>query len=209
MGDPKKLKKKYARPRHPWSHVAIETEAKLMQEYGLNKKKEIYVASTFLKKYKDIAKRLIAKKTAQGEKEKKQVLEKLQRLGLLHAGSDLDQILALETKDVLERRLESIIYRKSLARSMKQARQFIIHRHIQIVGKEITSPSTLLTKEQEAQITFKTNSTLANESHPERTIITKEIKEEVENLKQQRKELRKKRLPERTRRTHATNKTKN
>ena len=173
MGDPKKLKKKYSTPMHPWIASAIVSERKILKEYGLKNKQDILVASSFLKKYKNISKRLSAHKTSQNEKEKQQVLTKLQNLGLLPAGSELHQILALELPDILERRLQSIVFRHGLARSMKQARQFIVHRHISISNKEITGPSYLVTLEEAAAVTFKERSTLASEDHPERIEVGK------------------------------------
>ncbi len=178
MGDPKKLKKKYETPAHPWNKNNIEVEAKIRKEYGLVKKKEIHIASSFLKKYKDIAKKLLAKKTLQGEKEKEQVLAKLQRYGLLPAGANIDQVLGLEMKDLLERRIQSIVCRKGLARSMKQARQFIIHRHIRVGQKEVSRPSYLVPLSEESFITFKENSTLASAEHPERVVLEKKPKVE-------------------------------
>jgi small subunit ribosomal protein S4 len=170
MGDPKKLKKKYSTPVHPWNLSNIEAERVIKKEYGLRNKKEIYVASSFLKKYKNIAKKLIATRTKQGEKEKAQVLAKLQQLGLLSIASELDQILGVELKDVLERRLQSIIFRKGLARTITQARQFITHRHISINGKEISMPSYLVSLKEEDAITFKSKSSLSDVEHPERAI---------------------------------------
>src|SRR3989338_6419191 len=110
MGDPKKLKKKYSSPRHPWSKTAIEQERVLTQEYGLGRKKEIFLANSFLKKYKNIAKRLIADHTRQGEQERHQMITKLQRLGLLQTPARLDDVLSIELKDILERRLQSIVF---------------------------------------------------------------------------------------------------
>ena len=83
MGDPKKFRKKYQTPAHPWIKADIEENKLLTREYGLRTKKEILIAHSFLKKYKNIAKRLIAQDTDQGRKEQEQVLDKLQRLGLL------------------------------------------------------------------------------------------------------------------------------
>ena len=34
MGDPKKLRKKYEPPRHPWQASRIESEKILFKEYG-------------------------------------------------------------------------------------------------------------------------------------------------------------------------------
>src|SRR3989344_4492795 len=108
MGDIKKLKKKYFTPRHPWNKKNIEEEAILVKEFGLQKKQEIQIAASFLKKYKDIAKRLIADQTAQGAKEKTQMIQKLQRLSLLKGEPKLDDVLSLSVRDILNRRAQSI-----------------------------------------------------------------------------------------------------
>lgn len=183
MGDPKKLKKKYSSPLQPWNKLAIETEGKIKKDFGLKNKKEIYIATTFLKKYKDIAKKLIATKTAQAEVETKLVLGKLERLGLLPKGSDLNTILNLELKDIMERRLQSKVCRCGLAKSMNQARQFIVHRHIMVAGQEITSPAYLLSVDEESQLSFKPRSALSKVDHPERMTPAKPVKPEVERPK--------------------------
>ena|SRR3989344_489137 len=174
MGDPKQLRKKYSTPRHPWVRTIIESEKVVLKEYGLVKKKEIHIANSFLKKYKDIAKRLIATRTLpQAQKEKQQILGKLQKLGLLSVGAELDNILGLELKDVLSRRLQSVVYKKGLSRSMKQSRQFITHRHIMVGDNEISSPSYLVLLEEEGAVSFKTQSTLADPEHSERIVLEK------------------------------------
>lgn len=174
MGDPKQLRKKYNTPRHPWVRANIESERVVLKDYGLVKKKEIHIANSFIKKYRDIAKRLIATRTLpQAQKEKEQILGKLQELGLLPAGAELEQILGLELKDVLSRRLQSVVYRKGLARSMNQARQFITHRHLMIGDQEISSPSYLVSVIEEGAVTFKQKSALADAEHPERVILVK------------------------------------
>ena len=183
MGDPKKLKKRYATPNHPWNNDVLEVERELKREYGLRNKKEILIANSFLKKYKDIAKKLITSQTEQGKKEQVQIMEKLQRFGFLTAGAELDDVLGLELKDILERRLQSVIFRKGLSRSIKQARQFITHRHVKVGEKEINSPGYLITLEEESKLNFKENSALADEEHPERVNIAKEVKAEAEAIK--------------------------
>ena len=175
MGDPKKLRKKYSTPAHPWNKAEIDVAKELRREYGLNIRKEILIADSFLKKYKDIAKRLIADTSKQGTVEKKQMMDKLSRLGLLSAGAELDQVLSLTIGDILNRRIQSVVYRKGLARSMKQARQFIVHRHITLDGKDITSPSYLLSVEEESQLRFKDKSALSDETHPERVQVVEEV----------------------------------
>ncbi|MBT4539773.1 30S ribosomal protein S4 [Candidatus Woesearchaeota archaeon] len=184
MGDPRKFRKTYSTPVHPWNKATIEEERKVMRDYGLSKKQEIFKANSFLKKYKDLAKRLIADNTQQGQKEKAQITEKLQKLGLIQPGAELGSVLGLLLKDVLERRLQSVVFRKSLARSMKQARQFITHRHVSVAGKEITSPAYITSLSEEAQLGFKEKSSLASETHPERVSEEKEIHKEAEEVRE-------------------------
>ena len=167
MGDPKKLRKKYQTPAHPWIRTAIEEEKILTKDYGLVKKKEIKIATSFLKKYKNIAKKLIADPTQQGAFEKGQMMTKLRKLGLVSETAELDNVLSLALKDILDRRIQSQVCKKGLARSMKQARQFITHGHISIGAKSITSPSYLLTLGEESMLSFNELSTLKDPEHPE------------------------------------------
>ncbi|MBU0535452.1 MAG: 30S ribosomal protein S4 [Nanoarchaeota archaeon] len=170
MGDPKKTRKKYETPPHPWKKDRIEEERVLVREYGMSNKKEVYKMRSMLKNFKDQAKNLIALKTAQGEKEKKQILIKLNKLGLMAESSTVDPILDLTLRDVLERRLQTQVYKKNLAKTMKQARQFIVHGHITIGPKRMTSPSYLVSTEEETQLNFAQSSKINNIDHPERFV---------------------------------------
>jgi small subunit ribosomal protein S4 len=197
MGDPKKLRKKYSTPAHPWNKSDIDRAKGIRREYGLNIRKEVLIADSFLKKYKDIAKQLIANTSKQGELEKKQMMDKLSRLGLLSTAAELDQVLSLTIQDVLNRRIQSVVYKKGLARSMKQARQFIVHRHVTLDGKDITSPSYLLSVEEEAKLRFKDKSSLFDENHPERVQAVPEeaeVKEEKAETKEEKKPVKDKKV---------------
>jgi small subunit ribosomal protein S4 len=179
MGHPKKQKKKFSRPEHPWRATRIEQEKILMKDYGLNTKKEIWKADSILRSFKKQAKSLIAKESEQAKKEEKLLIEKLSRLSLINENGKIDDILSLNIKNILDRRLQTLIYKKNLAKTIKQARQFIVHGHINIDNKNINVPSHLVLKEEEPLIKFNINSKLHNEEHPERikkTEITVEKK---------------------------------
>lgn len=118
--------------------------------------------------FADQAKRLIAASGDQADKERKQLFGRLERLGLLAAGSTLDEVLSLKETDIMSRRLQTVLVNKGLARTMKQARQFIVHKHVMVDGKIVTTPSYLVPVAHEASITFVGTSTLAKEDHPER-----------------------------------------
>jgi len=184
MGDPKKLRKKYETPNHPWNKTAIDEEKVLMREYGLKNKREIYLANSFIRKYRKIAKSLIVQTSNQALKEKDQMMNKLQGMGLLSMEAKLDDVLGLDLKDLLERRLQTLVFKKGLANSVKQARQFITHRHISIDGKEINAPAYFVPIKEESLILFKGNSALFNEDHPERVAKKQQPGEEVKEVKE-------------------------
>jgi small subunit ribosomal protein S4 len=168
MGDPKKVKKKYSGPRHPWIKENIELDKELLKEYALKNKKEIHKMDSFLKNFKDRAKKLIAAKTKQSEKEKKQLMQYLQKYGLIPAEATLDQVLGLTIRNIMDRRLQSLVYKKALAKTMSQARQFIVHNHILVGNKVITSPRYIVNLAEEDQIRFVPKSPFASPDHPER-----------------------------------------
>ncbi|MBW2970676.1 30S ribosomal protein S4 [Candidatus Woesearchaeota archaeon] len=152
MGDPKRHRKKYSTPVHPWQKARIEDEKQLIEEYGLKNKREIWKMVSKLKSFSKQAKSLVARTSTQGEREKQQLMSRLQSLNLLPEDADLDDVLGLETKDIMERRLQTIVFRKGLAKSMNQARQFIVHGHILIGERKLTAPSYLVKKDEENEV---------------------------------------------------------
>jgi len=173
MGDPRKFKSKYSGPGHPWQRARLEEERVLVREYGLSTKRELWKINSKLKDFATQAKRLIALRTVQAELEKKQLLDRVARLGLLPAGAKLDDVLALTVKDLLNRRLQTLVLKKGLARTPMQSRQFIVHEHVMVGPRKITAPSYLVPIVEEALVSFVANSSLANPEHPERAIKTK------------------------------------
>jgi len=173
MGDPRRLRKKYSGPMHPWRKDNIAAENELKKEYSLKNKQEVWRMNSALRDFKNQAKKLIALKTKQSEKERNALLERLQKIGLLSIGAKLDDILSLTVRHVLERRLQSVVFRRGLARSMSQARQFIVHRHLSVKGREITAPSYVVRKDEEELIQFAQSSQFLNPDHPERVPIEK------------------------------------
>lgn len=170
MGDPKRIRKKYDTPSHPWIKSRIDDEKRLSKEFGTKNKKELWKMETILKKFKSQAKKLIALKTYQAAVEREHLFRRVKELGLVQGDVTYDAILSLSNDDVLARRLQSIVVKKELARSPKQARQFITHEHILVGDKVITSPSYLVTVAEEATVGFAVNSPFFREDHPERAI---------------------------------------
>jgi len=176
LGDPRRIRRKFDKPSHPWQGDRITEEKALIEEYGLHNKKEIWRMQTRLKRFKDQVKSIASRIDKQAKLEEKQLVDKLTSLGLMKQNDPLDVILGLANKDIFERRLQTLLVRKGLARSMSQARQFITHGHIIVDKKKITFPSYIVSVKEEALVEFVSTSTLSNIDHPER-IIKEIIKE--------------------------------
>jgi small subunit ribosomal protein S4 len=163
----RKLRKKYSGPGHPWKMARIEEESALQKEYGLKNKREIWKIRSLLKNFANQAKKLIAATGAQADKEKAQLFARLKKLGLVGEGAKLDDVLGLTIKDLLERRIQTLVFRRGLAKTPGQARQFIVHRHILAGGKEMTAPSYLVPVLEQETLAFVKTSNFAKPDHPE------------------------------------------
>jgi len=170
MGDPKKPRKKYKTPNHPWDAQRIIDEKDIIKEYGLKNKKEIWKAQSKIRGYTKVAKNLISTKTNQSEIEKQQILSKLFKYNLLTKDAKIEDILSLDTKNLLERRLQTTVYKKGLTKSINQARQAITHGHVFVDGKKVSVPSYLVSRDEENKITL----------NPKINFSKEELKKEVE-----------------------------
>lgn len=137
MGDPKKQRRKYKRPQHLWKTERITEDAELFKKYGLKSKEEIWRAKSTIGGFRQQVRILLASSGKEVEKKKNEILTKLNNLGVLKTKS-VEDILALTVGDLLERRLQTIVYRKGLANTIKQARQLVVHGHV-LIGKNIVS----------------------------------------------------------------------
>jgi len=171
MGDPRKQRKKYKAPRFLWRPDILQEELKLIGQYGLRNKRELWRNKTMLSKFRGISRSLIGKTPEERRKMEKMLLKRLKKLGIIHETAVLDDILDLAVEDFLERRLQTIVLQKGLAKSIYQARQLITHRHIIIGNQCVTVPSYLVTQEEENQITYTPQSPFADSSHPLRQMI--------------------------------------
>ncbi|HEX9907496.1 MAG TPA: 30S ribosomal protein S4 [Thermoplasmata archaeon] len=172
MGDPKFSRRKYETPAHPWEGERIKLENELLMKYGLKNKEELWRAKSYIRRLRAQSRELQAKiRTGdpQAKIETEQLLAKCARLALLpEQGATLNDVLTLDTENVLSRRLQTIVYRKGLAFTPKQSRQFIVHGHTSIGARKVTIPGYLVKRSEEEQIQYNPNSAIANELHPMR-----------------------------------------
>ncbi|MDD4137690.1 MAG: 30S ribosomal protein S4 [Methanoregula sp.] len=178
MGYPGKNHKSYQTPKRPWEKSRIESETRLVIEYGLRNKREVWKAQQYLRKSRKGARMLLALgssavNVALYDAKKAELISSLQRNGLLGPDADVEDVLSLKIQTQLERRLQTLVYRKGLARSPKQARQMVTHGHIAIGNRRITIPGYLVTRVEETQIAYYGTSPFVSDSHSEKIRIAK------------------------------------
>lgn len=154
MGDPKKRRKQFDRPKKPFELERIEAERALKKAYGLKNKREIYRAQTIMRQKRTTAKKLLALDLERRLKREKELLDSLKNIGILTGKPSLEDVLILTETALLERRLQTLVLRKGLANTATQSRQFITHGHIAIDGKKVDKPSYIVTAEEEGKITY-------------------------------------------------------
>lgn len=159
----KRQHKTYSRPKKRFDKPRIEEEAEIKKEFGLKNKREIWKADAKVKLMREKAKKLISA----SEPEKNAFFERLKKIGL--KVNSVGDVLSLNKKDYLNRRLQTILVQKKLATTPKSARQLITHKKVLINGKSINAPSYVVPVEFENKITLK-----------EKKMKKKEIKQEAE-----------------------------
>ena len=152
MGDPRKSKKNYNRPRSIWTSDQISSELYVVGSYGLRNKRELWKAQTEIARIRNQARALLSLSIDVRHEKETQLLNYLSRLGLVSSGSSLDDVLNLKIEDILERRLQTIIMKKSNLKSPYQARQLVVHGHVSLGNRKINLPGYLVRKEEESQI---------------------------------------------------------
>ena len=106
---------------------------KLIGEYGLKNKREVWRVAYTLAKIRKKARELLKldhedeKRVYEGEALKRRLI----RVGVLDASkAKLDFVLGLKIEDFLERRLQTQVFKLGLAKSIHHARVLISQRHI-------------------------------------------------------------------------------
>ncbi|MFB6308880.1 MAG: 30S ribosomal protein S4 [Haloarculaceae archaeon] len=159
----------YETPNHPYQGERIADEQSLIGRYGLKNKEELWRAQSELRGYRREARKLLGRAAGEGsEAESEEFLDRLKRYGILAENDSLDDVLSLDVTDVLERRLQTVVYRKGYANTPEQARQFITHGHITLEGQRVSIPSRKVEVAAEDTVGFDSNSPISDELHPER-----------------------------------------
>jgi small subunit ribosomal protein S9e len=155
--------KTFKKPRRPFEKERLDAELKIVGEFGLRNKRELWRVQFALNKLRNAARVLLTldekdpKRIFEGEA----IMRRMRNYGLLDETKDsLDYVLALGPEQFLERRLQTLVFKLGLAKSVHHARVLIRQRHIR-VGKQIVNvPSFLVRTDSQKHIDFALNSPL-------------------------------------------------
>lgn len=145
----KRKHKNYSRPKRPFDKARIDEEKEIVKNFGLKNKKEIWKAEAKIKSFRERAK----KKVSANEEDKKLFFSKLNKIGL--NVNSIAEVLSLTKEDLLNRRLQTVVFKKNLAKSVKEARQLITHKKVLVDEEAVNIPSYIVPVELEDKITIK------------------------------------------------------
>lgn len=153
--------KTFNKPRRPFEKERLDAELKMVGEFGLRNKRELWRVQAALSKMRKAARTLLTldEKDTKRLFEGQALMRRMYKYGLLEEGEDqLDYVLALLPANFLERRLQTLVFKLGLAKSIHHARVLIRQRHIR-VGKQIVNvPSFLVRVDSQKHIDFALNS---------------------------------------------------
>ena len=152
MGDPKLPRRAWRKPKRPLNYDLKMDELRLLGLFGLKTKRELWKARTELSRVRNQARSLLALGRDVREEREPVLMRSLARIGLVGDGSTLDDVLNLDVRNLLERRLQTIVMKKLSFRTPYQARQAVVHGHIMIGDRVVTIPSYTVDVGEESSV---------------------------------------------------------
>uniref|UniRef100_A0AC34PZX0 Small ribosomal subunit protein uS4 n=1 Tax=Panagrolaimus sp. JU765 TaxID=591449 RepID=A0AC34PZX0_9BILA len=154
----------YSVPRRPYEKERLDQELKIIGEFGLRNKREVWRVKLTLAKIRKAARVMLTldEKDPKRLFEGNALLRRLVRIGVLTEDKmKLDYVLGLRIEDFLERRLQTQVFKLGLAKSIHHARVLIRQRHIRVRRQVVNIPSFIVRLDSQKHIDFATNSSLA------------------------------------------------
>merc|ERR1711871_1062462 len=151
------------RPRRSYDKERLDAELKLIGTYGLKNKREIWRIGLVLSKVRAVARQLLTLEERDPQRvfQGQALMRRMIRYGIL--GEDkqrLDYVLALKIEDFMERRLQTLVFKRGLAKSIHHARVLIRQRHIRVGRQIVDIPSFMVRVESQPHIEFALTSPL-------------------------------------------------
>jgi len=155
--------KTFQTPRRPFEKERLDQELKLIGEFGLRNKREVWRVKYVVTKIRTAARELLTldEKNPRRLFEGNALLRRLVRIGVLDESKmKLDYVLSLRIDDFLERRLQTQVFKLGLAKSIHHARVLIRQRHIRVRKQVVNIPSFVVRLDSQKHIDFSLKSPL-------------------------------------------------
>ncbi|CAA0823860.1 40S ribosomal protein S9-2 [Striga hermonthica] len=149
--------KTFKKPRRPYEKERLDAELKLVGEYGLRCKRELWRVQYALSRIRNNARNLLTldEKDPRRIFEGEALLRRMNRYGLLDESQNkLDYVLALTVENFLERRLQTLVFKAGMAKSIHHARVLIRQRHIRVGRQVVNVPSFMVRVDSQKHIDF-------------------------------------------------------
>jgi small subunit ribosomal protein S4 len=154
MGDPKYPRRVWKKPKRPLNYELKMEELETLGTFGLRTKRELWKAHTELSRVRKQARSLLSLRQEIRAEKEPILMKSLARIGLVSGEATLDDVLNLNAKDLLSRRLQTIVSKTLGFKTPYQARQAVIHGHIMIGDRKVDIPSYIVTVEEENSVHF-------------------------------------------------------
>merc|ERR1712004_564517 len=157
-------RKTYVTPKRPFEKERLDQELKLIGEFGLRNKREVWRVKMTLAKVRKAARMLLTLEEKDPKRlfEGNALLRRLIRIGVLdETRQKLDHVLSLKIEDFLKRRLQTQVFKLGLAKSVHHARVLIKQRHIRVRKQVVDVPSFIVRLDSQKHIDFSLKSPLA------------------------------------------------
>ncbi len=135
-----------------WEKQRIDEEHKIQEKFGLKTLKEVWIAASELRRIRRRVREVLSGKAS--IEVGNQIIARLVKYSVVNSGATLDDLLIINTDSLLGRRLQTIVFNRGMAKSPKQARQFITHGFIAINGKRVTAPGYMVPGADENKISY-------------------------------------------------------
>merc|ERR1711861_64006 len=149
------------RPRRSYDKERLDAELKLIGTYGLKNKREIWRIGLVLSKVRAVARQLLTLEERDPQRvfQGQALMRRMIRYGILDEDKQrLDYVLALKIEDFMERRLQTLVFKRGLAKSIHHARVLIRQKHIRVGRQIVDIPSFMVRVESQPHIEFSLSS---------------------------------------------------
>ncbi|KAK0584016.1 hypothetical protein LWI29_006557 [Acer saccharum] len=149
--------KTFKKPRRPYEKERLDAELRLVGEFGLRCKRELWRVQYALSRIRNAARELLTldEKNPRRIFEGEALLRRMNRYGLLdETRNKLDYVLSLTVENFLERRLQTIVFKSGMAKSIHHARVLIRQRHIRVGRQVVNIPSFMVRVDSQKHIDF-------------------------------------------------------